>query len=137
MGSDASREHLRGDGRRCGLLPLCHCPVNTIAQKSKKRGHTRKDGVTRTFAPDRIEYRIQISDISLLRNHGNEQLTPTQTSANLIGDFNFPPSGVGVDVGVGRYCSGRAAIALSVVSAILNVSCFRIPGFAAYISKDS
>jgi hypothetical protein len=39
-----------------------------------------------------------------------------------MGDFNFPPSGVGVDVGVERYCSGRAAIAFSVVSAILRVS---------------
>jgi hypothetical protein len=65
MGSDASREHLRGDGRRYGLLPLCHYFVNIMAQKSKKRGHTRKDGVKRTFAPDRIEYHIQISDISL------------------------------------------------------------------------
>jgi len=70
-----------------------------------------------------MQYRIQISDISLASSYRKDKaLTPTQTSANLIGDFNFPPSGVGVEVGVGRYCSGKAAIAFNVVSAMLEMS---------------
>jgi hypothetical protein len=83
------------------------------------RAHTRMAGVVRTCGPGQIEYHTQRSDISCITRTSKRKLTPTQTSANLIGDFNFPPSGAGV---VGRYCSGRAAIALRVVSAILEIS---------------
>lgn len=53
-----------------------------------------------------------------------------------MGDFNFP-SAVGVLVGVGRYWSGRAAIACSVVSAILYISLNEYLEEEACISKDS